>query len=387
MQTSERVTPPTDDRLPRPGRLRRVWRRRWVRVLAAAVVVVLVWFVWTVTPYLTAPGGDSLSARLSGWARDHGLGGVVVTLERLQYDLNPPKVGGAPPPIAAPSVTPTHAAAPISMQPALVPPASPALPHEGQWSALVTVKGQPAVQAAFVRPDSTHTSYLTGVVWMSHKLLRFELHPGYSEPGGTWSVPDWIPPGHRTGLVATWNGAFKLVDAHGGYYQGGRTAGTLVDGAAAEVFYKNGAMTVGSWNHEVHMTPDVVGVRQNLRLLIDHGQIAPNIDTNPQINWGLTLGGKYYVFRSGVGVTARGDLVYVSGNALSVGTLADILKRAGAVRAMELDINPAWVSFMSYQAGRTPSNPTPHSLLQDYQRPATRYYEPTSRDFVAVYAG
>ena len=368
-----------------------MWQRRWVRVALVAFAAVLIWLAWSVTPYLTAPGNDSLSARLSGWARDHGLGGIVVALEKLQYDLNPPKVGGSPAPIAAPTVSPARvtAVAPairVAMRPAMIPPASPALPHEGQWTTLVSVKGQPAVQATFVRPDSSHTSYLTGVVWMSHKLLKFNLHPGYSEPGGSWTTPDWIPPSQRKGLVATWNGAFKLVDAHGGFYLDGRTAGSLVDGAAAEVFYKDGSMTIGSWNQEVHMTSNVVGVRQNLALLIDHGQIAPNIDYNPEINWGLTLGGKYYIFRSGLGVTAQGDLVYVSGDALSAGTLADILKRAGAVRAMELDINPAWVSFMSYQAGSTPNDPTPHSLLNDYQRPADRYYTPTSRDFVAVYA-
>jgi hypothetical protein len=92
------------------------------------------------------------------------------------------------------------------------------------------------------------------------------------------------------------------------------------------------------------------------------------------------------VFRSGVGVTRQGDLVYVSGDALSARTLARLLARAGCVRAMELDINPAWVSFMSYHAGRHPNNPRPRRLLPDYQRPANRYYTHTSRDFVAVYA-
>ncbi|HWU33167.1 MAG TPA: phosphodiester glycosidase family protein [Marmoricola sp.] len=389
MHESRRRTPERRLRLP-------FWRKRWVHVVLAAFAAVLIWFTWTVIPYLTAPGGDSLSARISGWARDHGLGMVVVALEKLQYDLNPPKVGGAPPPIAAPWVerraTSSHAAGPntsrisIGMRPAMIPPASLALPHEGQWTTLAAVNGQPAVQAAFVRPDSTHTSYLTGVVWMSHKLLRFNLHPGYSEPGGSWSIPNWIPPTQRKGLLATWNGAFKLTDAHGGFYLNGKTAGSLVNGDASEVFYKDGTMAIGSWNREVHLASNVVGVRQNLALLIDNGQIVSNIDTNPQINWGLTLGGKYYIFRSGLGITAQGDLIYVSGDALSAGTLADILKRAGAVRAMELDINPAWVSFMSYQAGNHPSNPTPHSLLNDYQRPADRYYTPTSRDFVAVYA-
>ena len=271
------------------------------------------------------------------------------------------------------------------MRPRLRPIVHPALPNEGVWRGLVNVHHQPAVQAAYVRPDANHTSYLTGVVWMSHKLLSFHLHPGFDQPGGTWPVPDWIPPTKRRGLVATWNGAFKLADARGGFYLDGRSAGTLVNGAASEVFYRDGSIAIGSWNRELRMSPKVVGVRQNLGMLIDHGKIASNVDSNTEFNWGLTLGGAYYIFRSGVGVTRQGDVVYASGDALSAYTLARVLKRAGCVRAMELDINPAWVSFMSYRAGHHPADPTPQLLLHDYQRPANRYYTHTSRNFVAVY--
>ncbi|MGZ4493079.1 MAG: phosphodiester glycosidase family protein [Nocardioides sp.] len=221
---------------------------------------------------------------------------------------------------------------------------------------------------------------------MSSKLLRFDLHPGFDQPGGTWPVPDWIAPGHRRGLAATWNGGFKLADARGGFYLDGRSVGTLVNGAASEVFYRDGTMTVGRWGSDVRMTPGVVGVRQNLGLLIERGKIVPDVNSSPLFHWGLTLGGAYFVFRSGVGVTARGDVVYASGDALSVQTLARILKRAGCVRAMELDINPAWVSFMSYDPGKHPGSPTPRRLLPDYQRPANRYYTHTSRDFVAAFA-
>jgi Phosphodiester glycosidase len=324
----------------------------------------------------------------------------VLALEKLQYQMNPPAVGGEPPPGVLVAPKGTSSSAPqagharsrhgglgrIRLRPPLKPIAQPALPGEGVWRSLVSVHGQPAVQAAFLRPDSVHTSYLAGVVWMSSKLLRFNLHPGYDEPGGNWPVPDWIPPGHRRGLSATWNGAFRLDDAHGGFYLDGQTAGTLVNGAASEVFYRDGTMTVGSWNQEVGMAPNVVGVRQNLRLLIDNGQISPKIDVSPQFNWGATVSNAYYVFRSGIGVTATGDLVYASGDALSAHSLARLLYRAGCIRAMELDINPTWVSFMSYKRGHHPADPTPHSLLPDYQRPANRYYEQTSRDFVAAYA-
>lgn len=367
-------------------------------MVVAALLAFAVWLAWSVGTALTAPGTDAISARLAEWGRDHGLGAVVLALEKLQYQLHPPATGGRPPGgvLSAPSGS-THAARhPVSRgvarssvvlrRPPLQPFAHPALRGEGVWRTLVTVHGQPAVQAAYLRPDAQHTSYLTGVVWMSSKLLRYSLHPGFDQPGGAWPVPNWIPPGQRRGLAATWNGAFKLADARGGFYLDGRTAGTLVNGAASEVFHRNGTMTVGSWNREVHMTPGVVGVRQNLALLIDHGVILPNVDASPLFHWGLTLGGAYYVFRSGIGVTRQGDVVYVSGDALSAQTLARILLRAGCVRAMELDINPAWVSFMSYQAGNHPADPTPKSLLPDYQRPADRYYQHTSRDFVAVYA-
>jgi hypothetical protein len=124
-------------------------------------------------------------------------------------------------------------------------------------------------------------------------------------------------------------------------------------------------------------------VRQNLRPLISGGVLAPNLASNVESSWGATIGGAYAVWRSGLGVTASGDLVYVAGDALSVSSLADLLHRAGAVTAMQLDINKAWVSFMWYPRGG--ASATAHKL-GDFQRPANRYLSDTSRDFVAVYS-
>jgi len=101
-------------------------------------------------------------------------------------------------------------------------------------------------------------------------------------------------------------------------------------------------------------------------------------------HWGGTVGAAYYVWRSGVGVTASGDLVYVAGDALSVRSLASLLKDAGAVRAMELDINPEWVSYMWYSPRSGAGSPVPHKLAP-FVRPAHRYYSASSRDFFAVY--
>jgi len=72
------------------------------------------------------------------------------------------------------------------------------------------------------------------------------------------------------------------------------------------------------------------------------------------------------------------------GQRVSVYTLAKLLQAAGAVYGMELDINPDWVSFMSY-GGANPANPTP-TKLWDFVQPANRYFQPSDRDFVSVYS-
>ncbi len=96
------------------------------------------------------------------------------------------------------------------------------------------------------------------------------------------------------------------------------------------------------------MTPSVVAVRQNLDLIVDNGQPVAGLDANDNIRWGATLGGRVQVWRSGLGITADGALVYVGGTGLSIVDLANVLARAGAVRAMEMDINTAWVNFTSF---------------------------------------
>ena len=60
------------------------------------------------------------------------------------------------------------------------------LPGEGSWHTVVTVRGRPAVQVAALRPDGQHTSFVVGVLRMDPALVRGELRPGTTDPGGTW---------------------------------------------------------------------------------------------------------------------------------------------------------------------------------------------------------
>jgi hypothetical protein len=222
---------------------------------------------------------------------------------------------------------------------------------------------------------------------MDQRLLKFQLRPGAEDPGpGNWGAAPYIPAGSRTGLIATFNGGFKLNVAGGGFYLNGVSKGALTTGAASLVFYKNGQVTVGQWGRDVSMTSQVAGVRQNLKLIVDHATVPSSVDSNVQSQWGATLGGGYYVWRSGIGITSSGRIVFAYGPALSVRTLADLLQRAGAVEGMQLDINPAWMSYMTYKPSPSAANPTPTNLLPNQPEPANRYYSVNSRDFTAVYA-
>ena len=372
------------------GRVRRLLRRPTVRVILALIVVFFCWVAFSLGQALTAPGGGSTSSKLAEWARDHYLGPVVTFGEWLTYQ--PPKVGGRPSfSLAVPSSAPTkykhvHGFRPIIPK-RLASPAGTPLAGEGQWRVLETVKGQPAVFGTFLRPSSVYTSYVAGIVSLDQRLVSFQLRPGSEDPGpGNWNAQAWIPPGSRNGLVATFNGGFKINTSGGGFYLNGHTAGTLTDGAASIVYYKNGTIKIGTWGSELRMTPNVVGVRQNLKLIVDHGRVPASVNQDVLGSWGATLGGGYYVWRSGLGITKDGRVIFVYGPALNVAELAGLLQRAGAVEALQLDINPYWMSFEYYKADGHRSDPTPANLLPTQQQTAYRYYSVYSRDFTAVYA-
>jgi hypothetical protein len=251
------------------------------------------------------------------------------------------------------------------------------------------VDGLPTVEVAYLRPDRVHTSVVAGVAWLDQRLLHTVLVPGTQVPAGSpWLHDGWgaeVPRRLRDQLVATFNAGFLPADAQGGEYLDGHTYSPLVNGAASAVVYRNGSVDIGRWGTDVTMTPDVVAVRQNLSLLVSHGAPVPGLATDSFQRWGATLGNSALVWRSGLGVTADGALVYAAGPDLSVQSLADLLARAGAVRAMELDINTDWTSFNYYNRNRNSSSGTaPHKLLDTMVRSADRYLVPDERDFFAV---
>ena len=376
-------------------RTRRLFRRRSVRIVSALVALFLVFVMFSAGQTAFKNNGQGFTANLAEWARDHYLGPVVTFGEWLSY--NPPPKGGKPSfSLAVPSGEAVSSGKPaeVKTRNAFVPDipatlrslAGSAIAGEGQWRVIEKVDGEPAILTTFLR-DATYTSQVNGIASIDQRLVKFSLRPGTEDPGpAKWGVHNYIPAGQRTGLLATFNGGFKLDSAGGGFYLNGLYHGALVNGAASVVYYKNGTVKIGEWGRDFTMNSSIAGVRQNLKLLVDHGQVSASANSDVMTNWGATLGGGYYVWRSGIGITKDGRIVYVYGSALNAQDLGLLLQRAGAVEGMQMDINPAWMKFDYYEPKGNPADPTPVPLLPTQQPSPYSYYTPSTRDFTAVYA-
>jgi len=369
--------------------------------VAIAVGLIPVWV--SLGNALTNPSlGTSVSARFAEWARDHGASPIVNWAENAWYSSHPPPVGGAPAKGSIPGLqssgqsgqqpgsarVPAHLPRPARMSS----PAKHQLAGEGVWHpAGRPVGGIPAVYQTWVRPDGVHTSLVTGVAWMDTKLLRATLYSGSFIPGGgpfRHTAPVGAASARR--LVAAFNAGFLLKNAQGGYYTDGKVIAPLRKGAASFVIYRDGSVHIAAWGRDAAMGPNVVSVRQNLALLVDHGKATPGLNPSDTTKWGFTLGNQVYVWRSGVGITANGALVYVGGPGLNITTLADLLVRAGAVRAMELDINTDWVDYATYDPHSTTGAATAangKALLPGMVGGVNRYFASWwSRDFFTMSA-
>jgi hypothetical protein len=353
-----------------------------VIALTVCLLPVMVSFLST----MTGPSNSTFTIRAFEWLRDHGAAGIAVQAEDIYYSLTAPSTGGKGL-RSLPGARHLRAAAskPSStvVLPARVPSAiSPPLASEGVWTPSETWSGGTSpVQTTEFRSDPNYPQMVAGVAWIDVAHASIQLYPGLLEPAVTLPRgPTEVPMDRRSQLLATFNSGFKLADSGGGFALGGRTYAPMKRGMATFVGYSNGTFDVQAWAGGTDVPAGVAFARQNLPLIVENGHLNPNLSDGPA--WGVTVGNAIRVWRSGVGVDAHGNVIYAAANNQTVGSLAAILVRAGAVRAMELDINSYWDSFITYSK---PGAGGAANLLPDMTRTPLRYLTSDDRDFFAVY--
>ncbi|HLI60797.1 MAG TPA: phosphodiester glycosidase family protein [Solirubrobacteraceae bacterium] len=359
-------------------------RFRARRIAALVLVVLSAEVLVSLVGTLTEPSNTPTSVQFVEWLRGNGAAGLVASIESAYYSLNAPATGG-PGLKRLPSVGSRAAAARRARAyrpPPIAPVIRPALPGEGVWHGTgLLVHGAPPILVTTFRPDPSYPRVVAGVAWIDRSRTMLQLYPGRYEPANSGNVPAEVPVDRRDRLVATFNSGFRLEDDHGGFFAFGRAYAPLRAGQATVVGYRDGRTDVQSWSGGPTPGPQVLFARQNLPLIVRAGRLNPSLSDGAL--WGLTVGNAVRVWRSGIGVDARGDLIYAAADLQTAQSLARILQRAGAVRAMELDINYDWTTFNFYGGWGAAD---PQKLVPGMSRPATRYLSPDDRDFFAVYA-
>ena len=364
--------------------------------MIASVIIMLV----AIVSYIGSMAGRSntaLGVRSVEWLRDNGAASIVAQVETWYYELNAPAKGGHikalpkvgvaatsnGPSTAGPSTAHRHATVVLARPATVAPMIHPVLPGEGVWHATRSGLGPaPPLMVTTLRNEPAYPQEVVALAWIDTRRTQTLLYSGLLEPAVALSTrgPMDVPTGRRDHLLASFNSGFKLVDSLGGYTIHGHTYRALKDGLGTFVAYRNGTVNIVPWSHGAVAPTDVLYARQNLPLIVDHGLPNPSLSNGSQ--WGATVGNAILVWRSGIGIDKHGNLIYAAGNDQTVMSLAAALIRAGAVRAMELDINSYWVSFITYGAWGALE---PVNLLPTMVRSSARYLTPDDRDFFAVY--
>ena len=254
-------------------------------------------------------------------------------------------------------------------------------PEEPGWSTLSTGPHGIAIdERTFPQTDGTQVV----VVRFLYNHVDYSLHVGSQDPPTGQAVigPDSGPAigaAERPLLLACFNGGFKASSGVGGFEVYGQVLTPLANGLASLVIDTAGVGYVGVWGQDVPPPGiSVTSVRQNLPPLVEGGQPSPQAGAVSA--WGATLGGGAYVARSALGEDAFGNLLYAASMSTVPTDLAAALISAGAMRAMELDINPEWVQM---DTAATPGAALV-AQIPGQNRPADQCESGWTRDFIAV---
>ena len=370
---------------PRPGRLPRL-RLRWI--VPAALLALLSPALYSYATTMAQPSSLPLGVRSVEWLRTHHANWLVDEVESVYYGWKAPKKGGAQlntlPALGMP-VAPSPAALLERSRPwppRIAPLFARPLPGEGVWRRTgPLVDGRPPVLVTTFRSEPAYPRIVAYLAWFDHLRTALAFYPGrYEPPSAPVRGPMSVPHAQRWRLLATFNGGFTYIDGRNGSSIDGRTYEPLKDGLATLVGYRDGRVAIVTWKGGPDAGPGIVFARQSLPQIVRNGRLNPALNDSTQ--WGFTLGNAVRVWRTGVGIDRRGNLIYAAANDQTVTTLAQILRHAGAVQAMQFDINPEWPSMITY---RHHHGLLPTKIVPNVQQPATRYLVPDDRDFFAVY--
>ncbi len=187
----------------------------------------------------------------------------------------------------------------------------------------------------------------------------------------------------RAGVIGVFNGGFKQGAHAGGAVVDGLVVAPLRRGMATIALDRYGHWEMGTWGQPGFPTArfSPVSVRQNLPPLVTAGVVTPSAVANQWGQWGDPLHGNPVEPRSGLGVDANGNLLYLAPiKGVLPKQLGDAMVAVGVRYGMELDMNPYWPTLGASFSPLRHAGPLPIQIPNSSHDPSM-YFTTWERDF------
>jgi hypothetical protein len=242
-----------------------------------------------------------------------------------------------------------------------------------------------------LHPDLERSFAEVFIVAVDLRRARLHAVAGTVEPeastdeGRRYVRTGLIPAAHRGSLVAAFNGGFKTE--HGRYGMKVDTVTLLAarDKACAVARFADGRLAIGSWSSMAPSADEMTWWRQAPACMVEEGALHAGLASATATSWGTALGGGTVVRRSAIGLSERGDILYVAvSNATNARALARAMRHAGASSVAQLDINWSYPHIVTFHPSATGA-PEGDLLFDGFSYEEKTYLERRSRrDFFYV---
>ncbi|MEZ4374137.1 MAG: hypothetical protein R3B07_25175 [Polyangiaceae bacterium] len=350
---------------------RAAWRWTKRGLIAAPVVVVLLWIAVHTFPGLGPILADTLRAVIGKDAVTSIENKAYAVQDRFNqwwYGNEPPKAYWEVPAAAdsalpeAPSATPDAGPPPLPpFRPADVGPVhkSWSAPGDGQWVPIKDAQHPEAETVMFkTLLHSDRNRSWAEVFVVAVDLRRVELHAmaGYQEPksfevaGSKYKRAAKIPTEELPRLLGAFNGGFKTEHGYYGMKIDGITLVKPRPKACTVAKFKDGALRIATWKTIEGIEDKMLWFRQAPGCMYEDGKRHPGLMDPDARAWGATLDGETVIRRSAIGLDEEGEVLYVAiTKDTTARALADGMHHAGAVTVAQLDVNWSYPKFLLYE--------------------------------------
>jgi hypothetical protein len=265
-------------------------------------------------------------------------------------------------------------------------------PGDGQWVELPDARHPdrpPLLYKTLLHPDANRSWAEVFVVAVDLSQVSVHLVAGYQEPRSSdpeakrYERRARVLEADLPGLLAAFNGGFKAEHGQHGMRVDGvtlvRPRGTLCSIAG----YDDGRIRVRVHSDLAPSEDRMVWLRQAPPCMVQDGRLHPGLADPEARSWGATLDGETVIRRSAVGVSADGNVLYVSiTNSTTARVLAQGLQHAGAADLAQLDVNWSFPKFVTFAPGEAGTDLVAVPLAKGFELDPDDYVRHRSmRDF------